>query len=77
MFTIERLFFYQHSGGESVVINAAQAERGKEECLMSRKNLFPILHGRLATNYSHTALFKVFFFFPFSPPSSCNPEPIA
>lgn len=77
MFTRER-FLYPHSGGGSVVINVAQAERGEEECLMSRKNLFPILHERLATNHNHTALFKAFFFFfPSSPPSSCNLEAIA
>lgn len=76
MFTIAQLFFYQHSGGESVVINAAQAERGKEECLMSRKNLFPF-YMDVSQPITATLLCLKLFFFPFSPPSSCNPEPIA
>lgn len=40
------------------LINAAQEERGKEECQMSRKNVFPIFHGRLTTNQNRTALFN-------------------
>lgn len=42
----------------SVVINAAQEERGIEECQTSRKNVFPIFHGRRTTNQNRTALFN-------------------